>query len=95
MGVCGQYAYNSVLSSRPYANSANDAIATIIILSNIKMVKTLKQNNKDLYQCEACGYQYEEKEWADKCEAWCNKHHSCNLKITANGIPPSSLHFRL
>lgn len=59
------------------------------------MVKALKKNNKDLYQCDVCGYKYEEKEWADKCEAWCNRHSSCNLEITANGIPPPSLNFKL
>jgi len=55
------------------------------------MVKILKQNNKELYQCEICGYLYEEKEWAEKCEAWCKENNSCNLEITAHGIPPSKI----
>ncbi len=39
--------------------------------------------NKKLYQCEACGFNYAEKEQAEKCEAWCKEHNSCNLEITA------------
>jgi len=38
---------------------------------------------KKLYQCEACGFHYTEKEQAEKCEAWCKEHNSCNLEITA------------
>ena len=38
---------------------------------------------KKLYQCEACGLHYVEKEQAEKCEAWCKEHNSCNLEITA------------
>jgi len=53
------------------------------------MVKTLNENNKTLYQCEICGYRYEERAWAEKCEAWCKEHHSCNLEIIAHGMPPT------
>lgn len=50
------------------------------------MVKATKKENQELYQCEECGFQYAEKEWAEKCEAWCRKHQSCNLEITAHAI---------
>jgi len=30
--------------------------------------------------------EYQEKEWAEKCEAWCKEHKSCNLKITKHAI---------
>lgn len=44
-------------------------------------------DSKDaLYQCPECGFKYKEKEWADKCEAWCREHHSCNIEITAHAI---------
>ena len=42
---------------------------------------------KELYQCEECGFQYEERGWAEKCEAWCKEHQSCNIEITAHAIP--------
>ena len=37
-----------------------------------------------LFQCPECGLKYRDKEWAEKCEAWCKAHHSCNLEITAH-----------
>lgn len=47
------------------------------------MVRALN-DQKTLYQCEECGFRYKDKEWAEKCEAWCREHHSCNLEITAH-----------
>ncbi len=51
------------------------------------MVKIIQQQNKELHQCEECGFKYEDKEWAEKCEAWCREHKSCNIEITAHAIP--------
>jgi len=48
------------------------------------MVKVIQKDNKELYQCEECGFHYTEKEWAEKCEAWCREHKSCNIEITAH-----------
>lgn len=48
------------------------------------MVKVIHQNGQKFYQCEECGFRYAEKEWAEKCEAWCREYHSCNLEITAH-----------
>ncbi len=50
------------------------------------MVKKIIYSDKNYFQCEECGFQYAEKEWADKCEAWCKEHHSCNIEITAHAI---------
>lgn len=44
----------------------------------------------EYHQCPVCGFRYREKEWADKCEAWCKAHQSCNLEIIAHGIPPKT-----
>jgi len=52
------------------------------------MVKILRENNKTLYQCEECRFRYEEQSWAEKCEAWCKEHQSCNIEIISHGIPP-------
>ena len=49
------------------------------------MVKTIQQD-KELHQCEECGLKYINKEWAEKCEAWCKKHKSCNLEIIDHAI---------
>lgn len=61
------------------------AAATTNIITN--MTKAIQKENKELYQCEECGFQYAEKEWAEKCEAWCKEHQSCNIEITAYAIP--------
>ena len=51
------------------------------------MVKKItNEKNKELYQCEECNLKYENKEWAQKCEAWCKEHHSCNLEIIKQAI---------
>jgi len=44
------------------------------------------QTTDKLYQCPECGLHYEEKDWAEKCEAWCKEHHSCNLEIINSAI---------
>lgn len=48
------------------------------------MVKDMLKDEQKLYQCEACGFHYREKEWAEKCEQWCREHNSCNFEITAH-----------
>lgn len=44
--------------------------------------------DKPQYQCEECGFVYDEREWAEKCEAWCREHQTCNLEIIQHGQPP-------
>lgn len=48
------------------------------------MIKKSLQHNKELYQCEVCGFHYDRKEEAEKCEVWCTEHKSCNLEITGS-----------
>ena len=45
------------------------------------MVKEVRIQENILFQCEECGFKYKEKEWAEKCQAWCAEHKSCNLEI--------------
>jgi len=52
------------------------------------MGKVVQKEGKALYQCEECGFKYEDKEWAKKCEVWCREHKSCNLEIIKHGMPP-------
>ncbi len=49
------------------------------------MVQTIKKI-KEYYKCSECGMQYEDKEWAEKCETWCKEHHSCHIKITSHAV---------
>jgi len=48
------------------------------------MKKVPTQFGAALFQCEACGFHYQEQAWAEKCEAWCTEHQSCNMEITAH-----------
>ncbi len=52
------------------------------------MVKKETIKNKEYYQCEICKFYYKEKKQAEKCQAWCDKHHSCNMKITKDAVDP-------
>jgi len=51
------------------------------------MVKETKKDRKTLYICEACGFAYEEKEWAQKCQEWDEQHQTCNLEIIQHSVP--------
>ena len=50
------------------------------------MVKETKKDDYVVYVCEECDMAYKEKEMAEKCEAFCNKYHSCSLEITKHAI---------
>jgi len=44
-------------------------------------------NKKDnTYFCEICKLNYTTKELAEKCQAWCSTHESCNLSIASQSI---------
>jgi hypothetical protein len=36
--------------------------------------------------CEKCRLKYKDKSHAEKCEAWCKKHKSCNLEIVKHAV---------
>ncbi|MBI2611054.1 hypothetical protein HYW60_03940 [Candidatus Kaiserbacteria bacterium] len=50
------------------------------------MVRKIK-NREVLYQCEECGFAYAKEETANRCEAWCKEHKSCNLEIIKEAVP--------
>ena len=50
------------------------------------MVEEIEKNDKKYYKCESCGFFYEGKEIAEKCQAWCDEHHSCSLEITKHAV---------
>lgn len=51
------------------------------------LVKKTEKNGKPLYVCEECGFAYEQEEWAQKCQDWCQQYQACNLEITRHGFP--------
>ena len=56
------------------------------MIPSILMVKIIENENTKLYQCEECGFKYEEQAWAEKCQAWCAEHKSCNLEIIEHAV---------
>jgi len=54
------------------------------------MIKKVQENKDVVYICEICDLSYEDKEWAKKCENWCRKNDSCNLKITSHSLESES-----
>jgi len=44
------------------------------------------KKDKKRHKCEECGLEYEAREWAEKCQAWCIEHKSCNLEIIKHAI---------
>ncbi|MDZ7726237.1 MAG: hypothetical protein U5L75_01505 [Candidatus Campbellbacteria bacterium] len=39
-----------------------------------------------LYECSECHLKYKQKELAEKSEAWCQEHQSCNLEIIDHAV---------
>jgi hypothetical protein len=38
------------------------------------------------WMCEECKLKYEDKSLAERCEAWCKEHKSCNLEIMKHAV---------
>ena len=38
------------------------------------------------FKCGSCGLKYADAKTAEKCEAWCTEHNSCNLEITRHAV---------
>ncbi|MEK6838008.1 MAG: hypothetical protein AABX69_05125 [Nanoarchaeota archaeon] len=58
----------------------------MICASVIQMVEEIKKGSKVYYTCEECGFAYETKGMAQKCQGWCREHHSCSLEITKHAV---------
>jgi hypothetical protein len=50
------------------------------------MVQAVGQSDKKLFRCEECGMHYRDEAVAQKCEAWCREHKSCNLEIIKDAV---------
>ena len=50
------------------------------------MVKETNFKGKIAFKCMKCGWMYEDKKWAEKCEDYCKKHKACNIKLAKYAI---------
>lgn len=47
----------------------------------------MKNTVEEVFQCPECGLKYREKEWADKCKAWCKEHGtSCDPEVVKHAM---------
>jgi hypothetical protein len=45
---------------------------------------------EEYYLCKKCNLKYQEKELAERCQAWCEEHEGqCDSEITKYAIIPS------
>lgn len=73
-----------------FKSGSNYWIWLIILLCpvlHILMMRGHKENES--YRCPKCGLEYAEKEWAEKCGAWCEEHKTCNLEIIEHAVERS------
>ena len=50
------------------------------------MVSEIRRDGEILYACDACGFLYKEKSWAEKCQEYCAAHGACSLEITSHAV---------
>ena len=65
------------------------ALIQWIVKENKNRTGKTDEKTKKVYVCPECGYEYEDKQWAIKCQKWCEENKSCNLDIIKHGSPPS------
>jgi hypothetical protein len=53
------------------------------------MVREERRGCGKVYVCEGCGFAYEEKRWAERCEEYCAKHNACSLEIISHAVKDS------
>jgi len=50
------------------------------------MVKETNLEGEIVFKCEKCGWLYEDFNIAERCQEWCEKHKSCNLRFQKYAI---------
>lgn len=67
-------------------------VLILVVLGVVALLKYIfgdkREGRERVYVCAECGYEYNDKNWAVKCQKWCAKHNSCNLEIIKHGSSP-------
>lgn len=50
------------------------------------MVREIREGVERRYVCEACGFVYRERIWAEKCQKYCGEHGACSLEIISHAV---------
>ncbi len=62
-------------------------ISMIVMMAGMQHMGNKSNPPKQVFVCSECGLSYADKEWAQKCQAWCREHKSCNLEIIKHALP--------
>ena len=61
-------------------------ISMIVMMVGMQHMGDKSNSSRQVFVCSECGMQYAEKEWAQKCQAWCREHKSRNLEIVNHAV---------
>jgi len=50
------------------------------------MVRTIRDQDREVHVCGDCGLGYATRDLAERCEAHCTTYHACSLEITRHAI---------
>ncbi|HMK83400.1 MAG TPA: hypothetical protein VK503_06755 [Candidatus Bathyarchaeia archaeon] len=56
------------------------------------MVTVKLYRNKIVFQCEYCGFSYEDLQTSESCEEFCGVHGSCSVKISSKAVYVPPIH---
>ena len=62
-------------------------ISMMVMMAGLQHRHDHAHSPKQIFTCSECGLTYVDKEWAQKCQGWCQEHKSCNLEITKHSLP--------
>lgn len=50
------------------------------------MVREAEVQGSRLFFCGVCDFGYEDRLWAERCEAFCTEHNACSIEITSHAV---------
>lgn len=53
------------------------------------MSERVKKEGRDFFRCEECGFHFESRELAERCEKSCSEQGVCSSEITAESVERS------
>jgi hypothetical protein len=69
-----------------YVAYTKKMLISLFLIIKIYNYNSMVEKINNYWVCEKCGFKYEDKSWAEKCEAWCKEHKSCNLEIVKHAV---------
>lgn len=61
-------------------------ICPLSMILMMAMMNRGQDTSEKVFVCPECGFSYKDKDWAQKCVAWCKEHKSCNLDIIEHAV---------